>query len=108
MKNIHGEFSLPALDIVSQFKFHDFNYRDRPKYDRTVGMIIDEIEKIEGSEWLLSGKDKDSVNIYSMISLGLKSIQELNTKHDTLEEKVKILEERNQQLENQIKRLNQQ
>jgi len=104
IKNIHPDWDGDALNVISQFKLRDFNYKSRPLHDRTLGFIIDEIPD-EIRDYALLGTNRDAVNTYTLHGLSFKAHQETKTKIELLEEKVIVLENENITLKSTIKQL---
>lgn len=96
LKNIHNDWKGNALDEINKFKIRSFNYKG--DFNLTLGLIIDEVPtSIE--EYILFGKNKDSINIYSILGLSLLAHQEEKSRIEQLEEEVLKLKQKINQLE---------
>ena len=96
LKDIHADWEGSALDEINKFKIRSFNYKG--DFNLTLGLIIDEVPtSIE--EYILFGKNKDSINIYSMLGLSLLAHQEEKNRIEQLEEEVLKLKQKINQLE---------
>ena len=99
LKNIHNDWKGDALDEICKLKIRNFNYKNNPLINKTLGLIVDEIpESI--SDYLLMGENKDSINLYTLHSLSLLGLQQTKTEVDLLKDKISELENRIKDLEN--------
>ena len=66
------EFNKKALNIISQAKVKSFKYKERNNKETKIGLLAE-----ESPDEILT-KNKDGNDIYSMVTLAWKAIQELN------------------------------
>ena len=98
LKTIHDNWTGSALLEISKFKVRDFNYNGRLNYDRTLGLIVDEIPESIG-DYILMGENRDSVNLYSLHALSILAHQEEKIRIEQLEQEVLELKQKINQLE---------
>ena len=98
LKTIHKDWQGNALLEISKFKVRDFNYNGRLNYDRTLGLIVDEIPESIG-DYILMGENRDSVNLYSLHALSILAHQEEKIRIEQLEQEVLELKQKINQLE---------
>lgn len=98
LKTIHNDWQGNALLEISKFKVRDFNYNGRLNYDRTLGLIVDEIPESIG-DYILMGENRDSVNLYSLHALSILAHQEEKIRIEQLEQEVLELKQKINQLE---------
>ena len=98
LKNVHEDWTGNALLEISKFKVRDFNYNGRLNYDRTLGLIVDEIPESIG-DYILMGKNRDSVNLYSLHAVSILAHQEEKIRIEQLEQEVLELKQKINQLE---------
>lgn len=83
-KNIEKLHS--GLDIINNIDIYKFNYKtESDDYKKHIGLIIG--DDYNYSHFVTS-RDNDSVDIYSLISVCVKAIQELNLEIKELKEKI--------------------
>ncbi len=98
IKDIHADWSGKALEVISKFKIRDFNYKNVPDHDRTLGFIVDEIPE-EVGDYVLSGATRNAINTYTLHGLSFKAHQETKTELELQAEKIIVLENRVRELE---------
>ena len=98
LKTVHDDWTGSALLEISKFKVRDFNYNGRLNYDRTLGLIVDEIPESIG-DYILMGKNRDSVNLYSLHALSILAHQEEKIRIEQLEQEILELKQKINQLE---------
>lgn len=91
LKIINEDWAGNATAIISKFILRDFNYRNMPNQNRTLGFIIDEIPE-EIQPYALFGENRDAINIYSFLGLTFKAHQETKTELELQAEKIISLE----------------
>lgn len=98
IKNIHPDWTGNALEVISKFQIRDFNYKNMPDTDRTLGFIVDEIPE-EIGDYVLSGATRNAVNTYTLHGLSFKAHQETKTELELQAERIIVLENRVIELE---------
>ena len=87
-KNIFA-YNKNAINEIKNTDIYMFNYKnDKDEDKKTIGAIIGDDYKC--SKEIIS-KDNDSVNLYSMISIAYKAIQEQQTQIEELQKEIKEL-----------------
>jgi hypothetical protein len=99
LKNVHEDWNGNALNEISKVKVRSFNYKSEPIINKTLGFIIDEIPD-SISEYVLFGKEKDSINLYTLHALSFLAHQQTKTRLEELEEEVIDLKQKINELEN--------
>ena len=79
-----------GLELVKNADLYKFNYKnENDEHKKHIGLIINEDYNTPNE---VVSNSKESIDIYSMISVAWQSIKELNSKIETLEERIKELE----------------
>lgn len=101
-KNIQ-EYKKSGIEIIKNTKIYEFNYKnENDNNKKNIGAVIG--EKYKCSDEIIS-KDKKSINLYSMISLAYKAIQEQQEQIEKLQLKDKQKDELIQSLIQRIETL---
>ncbi len=101
IKDIHPDWDGNALHVISKFKIRDFNYKNIPDYDRTLGFIVDEIPE-EIGDYVLSGATRNAINTYTLHGLSFKAHQETKSELELQAERIIVLENRVMELEGRV------
>jgi transcription antitermination factor NusG len=80
-------FEDSALDILNDVHVVSFVFKSDPEIPK-VGFIADDTVEI------LSGPNKDHMDIYNCVGLMMKAIQELGYKNTQLESRLAVLEDK--------------
>lgn len=84
LKKDISDFTGDALSIINSLKLYNFKYNVNDQ-DQFIGMIIDENNEVPKELLMNNGT---AINTYNTLSLLIKSVQELNTRIDTLEKEI--------------------
>ena len=92
------ETKVKALDYIEKIKFKSFDWKDKTLGEEKLGVIAQELEKIEPSFVSklgdIGGKEGHYVLELSTLCIySLKSIQELSTQNNELQQRITKLEE---------------
>ena len=79
-----------ALDIIKQTDIYKYHYKDEKQKKKHIGLVIG--DKYKYSKELTNEKN-DSVDLYSMIGVCFKAIQEQQKQIDELKEEIEKLKE---------------
>lgn len=76
------KFSKSGLDIIRNTEIYNYDYKNTNRKKRKIGFIIDENYKYSRE---ITDDEESSVDLYAMISVAYKAIQELQKKIEVLE-----------------------
>ena len=94
-----------ALDLINDFKFKSFNWRQRQQLEKKpfteIGLIAQDVEKINKNFVTMAGEYK-TLNQFNLLTYSLKAIQELSQENQQLKSQLTEMNERLQKLEDKI------
>lgn len=97
-ENIHPT-KVNALDTLNQIEMVEFNWMKDGKFEK-IGAIAQQVENVDESLVVQHFEDKDTptdylrINYFDTIPYLIKAIQELSTKLNKLEKRIKQMEEK--------------